>query len=1822
MFSLSSKNVSKNNEPDFDYPQKVSATALSDLNAALKSGDGEKTVDALVRYSIAKSNVSKDNMANIIDRIDSVKAIEKRPEYKALLNYFEALVFSSYCDRYNRSDRKNPEGQVPADYSEWDEAQFHKKITELVTASLSDVNALKQQPITKFGKIINCDKNAVAFFPTLFDFLSYQGLELVEDDTAMVEKIYDNWEAADADNIPALIFVKNYRINQTTEDEDDNEAKFELYSKYKDNEYCGLPLGELENVKYYSALKDYVSKFPSSRFSNQVRNDISSIESKYVHVSYPTELSSNDSIEVTASVENVNSFKINVYRIPWEMYNDKRIWQYNLSKLTLVDSRDVAVQGTVPFNDTTKVMLKPLPYGAYIIAPSFSNGGSTVADKELSKDELRIHDIYLFKISEKSGPNRVFAVDMKTGEPRSNVTITGKKFSGKTDANGALVIPNNVRQDNFMPSIGKDVYGSSLYYSTYESYDNSMTTASTFTDLSIYRPGETVNFGAIVYYANYTTRKVLSNEKITAKFCDHNNKEIDSVTLVTDEYGRISSSFKIPTDRMNGTFWIKFSRGSKDDYFASATINVSEYKTPTFTVTFPDSRISYTKDQPVKISGKVATYSGVPVADTEVIVTLKRNTWSWWWWRSSRNNGKQLESKVLKTDKDGNFTIEFPASTFIDEKDEFFYSYYNCYTVEASCTNSAGETQSQQQTFVIGNHHGVNFLQSEGTYLNEAAITLPLQFNSTDENEKSVDCEYTLTNAESGKIAASGTVNTAKPVFNFTSVPSGEYKLEVNILNEKEATKAEMNIVLYHASDKRSPVKSAMWIPECGRSVDNKNVAHITIGTSTPESHIYYIVSSRTKVLEEGWLHYKAGMHELKAQIPNATDEYITVELHCTHDNKALHEKIKMTSAINNDSLSIKVNSFRDKLIPGEKEKWSFQLVGKNNTPRSGVMLLEMFDKAISDISNNSWSFSPQYVFNYPVSFSYSSMSGATNQSVSWTANNLPTPSFDIPSFNLYDQPLFNSGRFGGNMMMLNEAAPPMAMMKMQSANSSDLEEVRVAGVTSKAKVSEDAASGTYDEAKANANLNKVQLRESDVKTALWKPTLTSDASGNISIEFEAPQFNTTWIMQAIAYTSNLVTDKITREVVTKKHLMVKSSVPRFVRQGDDVTLAATVQNSTDKAIACKAVIELFDPRSGKIYSTQEFNENLDANGTKPVSVAWNVPDSIPFVGFRIKAANDNFSDGEQVMIPVLPAISPVIETNPFYIDAATPQYSLTLPDFPEGSRVTLEYCDNPVWYCITALPTIFSDNYFLATSLAHNLFAITLAQGIAKAQPQTKQAIDYWKANAQDSTLVSMLARNKDLKIGTLLASPWVRDADRQTLRMSKLSELFDEKLMKEEHNKIVTALSSMQNGDGGWPWFQYPGCPSSLYTTEEVLELIGEVQHLGYLTDDATVNAMVKMALRYYDAEIMKIYREQLKHKSVNYASYSNYVYIRTLFPSIKPSTENEALINKSLNAMTTSWKGLPLMDKAFYAMALNRNNHQNVARNIVESIRQFAITKPATGMYWDNLQSGWWYFDKVAVTSTILEAFNEIDPRTAEIDQIRKWMLLQKQSNDWGTSSLAADAVYALLSTGSKWLERNGTPQITLDYGKMEFDKMDAYLGYARKTIPAHSKGIIKIERNGNSPAWGAVYCQYKAPMTSIKEYKVGELSISKDFFVYSPDGTLHAATELKVGDKVQVRTVIKNSKDLDYVTVTDERGACFEPVDRFSGHRYADHSFYYLETKDAATNIFFTDLQKGTHVISYDVYVTAPGSYSAGIATAQCQYAPQIAAHSAGKTIIVK
>ena len=1812
--------------PDFDYPQTVAKNADQKLSIALNKGNGADVVRYLVQSSLAKSMISTDNAQEIIERVDSVAACEKSPQYQAILYYFEAKMLHNLYSRNRFKIGQRLSINYAINIDEWCESQFIDRITALAEMATAPTKALAGMNIDALGDLIVKDSYSHIVYPTLLDVLAWNCIELIEEFTdesaqahSLQTKLLADLTSAHHKDYAPLINVKTYHKSL-----DESLAVYREYIDLTDMAFLAIDgVKSLSTKEQYEFYTDFIQRYPTSIFADNVKQLKVGIETREVRVKFDERFSSSSPIVIDCEVSNSSDFTVYVMQIPNNidnLYSFRGKW----SELPIRRYKTVHCNGKVPFTDSVKVELPSLPYGRYMIyCDPDSKSGPTVYDKlkNVPRHNLGtffVSDIMLFSASTRENETRVFAVDALSGAPIKGATITvsDTKQSFTTDADGSvLLVKSNLKDFKYrscdvIASRGLDhLTKMSVYFDS--NYLSDSKTIHIFTDLAVYHPGDKLQFAA-VYHANSkdNVRNILAGEKLRVNFFDSNYEPIDSIELVTDEFGRIEGCFTIPRDRMNGTFHIDIDTPDDDD-ISSKDVEVSDYKVPTFYVetSAPDF---FAKGEDAVISGKAMTYTGIPVANARIEAKLSLQEWSWWRFDADKDFRQSFKAE---TDANGAFSITIPADKLNTTDDDYCFTQF---VVDIDITSSAGETQSTSATFRTAQFCSISLKGSPDMCFNaDRPITLPIEVKCTD-NSASISCQYSITDA-AGIVVASGSFDSSEPsVSGIESVASGIYSLTITGPHD---ARLDTDITIFRSSDALPPVESPLWIPACENTADDNNHVSLLLGNSNSNSHIYCIAATAKKVLHDGWLTMKPGLHRLDYDIPKDENDFIDITFITVHNCKAYRRHFNYKSKYRPHDLTIKPISFRDNLIPGAQERWSLQLVDARGNIVKGAMICEMMDNAINQIKNNKWdmTLSPRYA---DVAWSRIINSGSNSAyfSKSVALGNLKQVSITLPELQTYGVNIFypTYNRYGGRHLRL--------MSKSANAVEEESDDGLIlyeSVAAAPGAVMEDAVTDAPETAGAGIaeNLDKVQVRTADIQTALWRPELRTDAEGNIFIDFTAPDFCTTWLMQAVAYTADLHTARIVKEIMTTKPLMVRANMPRFVRQGDKVQIASSVINASDSAQQCTARVELFNIADNTVLASRQINLALAARETQPVTIDWIVPDTLACVGYRVKAATSQFGDGEQHALVILPSISPVVETLPFFIDAGAKHFDLQLPKFSKGSRVTLEYSDNPVWYCVTALPSIISDNDIASTSIAHSLYAHLVARGIAASSPDIREAVDYWNSHEADSTLVSNLAKNGELKISTLLASPWLREADRQTLRMHAIGELFDDTKSTATTDKLIEKLAAMQMSDGGFTWISYRNCTSSFYATHTILQLLGEVRRLGYLAVDSRLDAMLRRAVAFYDAEQLRIVNGRIG--KIDYSTLSDYVYTRSLYPDVQMLADMKPIHSKALAAMRTGWKGLSLPAKAYFAMALHRNGDNATPAKILRSLREFAITKPETGMYWDNLQIGWdCFYSKTALTTTMLLAFSEIDPQSADIDLIRKWILLDKQANDWGSSSMASAAINAILSSGSKWIGKQQPASISIAGKDVTTGNADRYIGYFKRTLPVESasKAVMSVSRNGQSPAWGALYCQYSAPMTEVKAAKVNELSIDKEIYVVDGD-RLIKADNAKVGDRLQVRFVIKNTRDLQYVTLHDERAACCEPIDKLSDYRWLDGTGFYQEVKNDATRMFFNYLPKGTHVITYDLHVTAPGTYNVGVASIQSQYAPQIAAHSAGSTITI-
>ena len=1838
--------------PDFNYPQTVITNAENTLNKAISTKNNDEIVVSLIQSSLAKSMISSDSLPSIIENIAQVRHNISNPCIKATLNLLEAHIINSYYtrNRYKIDSRNNMNQTDSSDIFAWDNNQFKQKISQLLDSALSYEKELKAIPITKYRSFITINDVSISTYPTMYDFIAYRSIAIYNSWSMSNswnpflktnQKSHNSYENKIIDIYNKLLvqhpngsrgYIKALLSKYDFKDENTLQRLDSLYTEYKENANSApillrLTQKTINKKEKYDLLKSYLEKFSDNDYSAQVKQNILSLEIPNGAISFNNQYTSIDSIKMECVISNVNKFRVSIFDISDKNYVRKK----DFEETKPIYQTELSLNDTIPFSDTIAITVPPLKYGKYTaIIDIFDNNGKKIEQTNNYFSSFLVSDITSFSINNRAEKNRqIFAINAITGKAYKNVTIqsftAGKdqqKFNQRTNSNGYITANNSKFYDfKFFKSDDK-------YYSAYIHKDNYMpdrnkynNSIKIFTDLAIYRPGDTIKMAAVCYKVNSLRKEILSNEKVKVTFYDTNHDSISSVTLLSDEMGRIAHNFIVPTDRMNGNFSIEIRNPKTNEFFSHYNINVSDYKAPTFYVDFIDAKQSYSDSEEIRIKGIAKTFSGMPIADAIVKFSLETALWY--------SNYTPQSEYISSTDEMGNFSVSIDAKTLKQNMSSPFTSY----KILATITNNTGETQTGSTVFRIGSAIALLWEHDSNKYLNIDAskkVKLPISITSTDNSINNIKCSLSLTSIKN-EISDTLHFSSESPTLDFLHIKSGEYV--INIWADDDTTTKIKNkkIVIFRPNDKHSPGNFALWTPYENLSCSPSEKSEILIGSAYNDCHFYYVINYEDEIIEQGWKHISKGMSKFRYTMPEHAESDLVIQFYCVRNLIPYVYNIYIKPEKKEPEAILTIESFRDKVTAGEEEKWTlhFSLNGKHAA--NSAIISTLTDAALNRLQNNNWIFTPKtnhISTSQALSIQNRYLWGGNMNRFNWKTklDNIISelqkyPMITTPILNLYNQSFFapNMKLSGRNMTM---------QYKIYSTDSDNGEKL---GVMMDAAVLEESVNVSAQNTESalgiiqsvtspniENSLSDISLRTDEVKTVFWKPMLMTDENGNASIEFTVPNMNTTWMFQAVGYDKELNTATILKDIVSNKPIMVSPNMPRFLRQGDTATLMASIQNSTDSVKSGSASIELFNPINNALYRTETFDLSLAPNGTTPVSIEYTIPDTINAIGFRIKASDGKFSDGEQVMIPVLPSISPIIESTPFYINQGTNNYSINLPDYPSNATITFEYCDNPAWYITMALPSLKSGSATTASQLAHAIFANLTAGKLAENHPEIQDAITYWNEHSKDSVLVSMLEKNQELKIGTLLASPWLKESKEQTLRMSQLSELFNKNLSEPSTNRLIDKLAELQLDNGGFSWFKYPGAKASENITLSVLQLIGETKALGAISPTSKLNDIAVKAVNYIDKRIIDRYNNQ-KDK-LSFSGYSDYAYTRSLFLDIPMSITVKNLYDKITQSLTKEWKSMNIADKAYTAITLANFDKVKAAKQILKSIKQFSIYKPTTGRFWDNFQSGWYtYCNKVTLTSLILQAYYKLEPLSKEIDQIRQWLLLEKQTSDWGNSSLAADAVYAILSTGSNWLQTNSSPVFTLNGNTFTMNQLDKILGYGKIRLDINNTTAdnkINIKRSGQTPAWGAVYCQYSAPMDDVKATATSGLSITKKIIGYNnPE-------ELKVGDKVQISLTIKNSRDLEFVTIADERAACFEPTEQLSEYRYEDGIGYYMEIKDSKTNMFFNHLPKGTHVITYDVYITNAGKFNSGVATIQCQYAPQNTAHSAGAIITVK
>ncbi len=1195
--------------------------------------------------------------------------------------------------------------------------------------------------------------------------------------------------------------------------------------------------------------------------------------------------------------------------------------------------------------------------------------------------------------------------------------------------------------------------------------------------------------------------------------------------------------------------------------------------------------------------------------------------------------------------------------------------------IEVSSTNLMGVKTSVDVTLEISklkhpeHYYKTKFWDSPDNYTIEESKFHDLFPNDVYKGED----DYTTWPKE--KLIFSKLFNTGKDssfvLSDIKTWPSGKYyvlaKCKDKFGNE---VKTEQYVTVFSAEDKKVPTNEVFWVYGANQAFEPGQTAEIALGSSEKDVMILYELESHGNIIHREYVSLDYEVKKLKIPVSDYHRGNIFAHFTLIKDNRFYHEVKTIQVPWSNKKLNVELETFRSKLYPGAKEEWKIKIKGPDGQIASAELLASMYDASLDAFAANDWDFT---LFSYRGSeISNEPLKTESEQSrvVYDRTNFYPNTNYRYyDELNWFGMNWLNNRRDYAYDSYRNEG---LYVQKASSTSKSaraamavTMAEENAPEVKKKGDIVMGGLPAQFGDGKpivSKSNEAPVQMRKNLQETAFFFPQLKTDEKGDVIFSFTSPEALTRWKFMTLAHSKDLQVGSLVKEVVTQKELMIIPNFPRFFRQGDAMQLQAKINNLSDQNLSGRAELEFLDvltlqPITNQLIKERQVVDFQSNNGSNTV-VSWNIiiPENLEAVTYRIKAITESFSDGEEAFIPVVTNRMLVTESMPlpirpnqtktFTFEKLLNQSSITL----KNHSVTLEFTSNPVWYAVQALPYMAEYPYECSEQLFTRYYANSLASHIANSHPKIKSVMEVWKTKSP-SALLSNLEKNQELKTALLEETPWVLEAKSESEQKKKVAVLFDIMRMKDEKAAALKKLQDNQLPNGAWPWFK--GMYESRYITQYIVSGLGHLKHLGAIPEinkalpealeGQTIDFMSQKAIQYLDNQITRDYQEMLKwnKKDMDKVQISyfhvQYFYARSFYKEIPVDKSNKTAYDYYFKQMKQYWTSFPKYIQGMSALSLHRAGEAAVASDIMKALKENAIFNEELGMYWKEIVNGYnWHEAAIESQALLIEAFDEVAKDQKSVEELKIWLLKQKQTQNWKTTKATAEACYALLLKGTNVLTESKLVDIKVGDQKViisgqDDTQIEAGTGYFKTVWHKESVkkeiGKVEVTNPNKNVAWGAMYWQYFEDLDKITPAST-PLKIEKKVFREDMGKTgpilslVDDKTTLKVGDKVKVRIELRVDRTMEFVHMKDMRAAGLEPLNVISGHQWQDGLGYYQSTKDMSTNFFFDNLPKGTYVFEYALRVNNAGDFSNGVTTIQCMYAPEFTSHSEGIRLLIK
>ena len=1439
-----------------------------------------------------------------------------------------------------------------------------------------------------------------------------------------------------------------------------------------------------------------------------------------------------------------------------------------------------------------------LPLGAYLMEVTSDNTG-IAPQREL----FYVSNLAVMIQQLPDDKHRYVVVNATDGQPiaGAKIELYEKDYDVKmdkykrlvharltTDSNGEAYFKNvdgevliSTSADKYAPA--KYIYLSRDRY--FEQKDDK-TAYQLFTDRSIYRPGQKVHATAISYIVKKGLDASVPGKSMELKFIlrDANWKQVAEQKATTDEYGTASVDFELPMEGKTGMFSISVN-GQASEY-----IRVEEYKRPTFEITFPKVNERYTWGDTVVVKATAKTYAGVPVQGAKVEYKVTRRNQMWW--RGASSSDKLVKTDSTVTREDGTFEVEIPLEVAESEKDDFMRiaRFFN-FTVSAVVTDISGESHEGEMSLPLGTRSTAFSVDMPKRIEVDSLKTVTFAYRNASGMPISSMLKYRIDKGE-WKVAEANAPIAIKE-YNASSAQvwkSGVHQLEAICGTDT----LQQKFTLFSMKDTHPMETTTEWYYQTAKTFprDGKPV-YVQVGSSENGAHIVYSIIAGNKLLEKGAWELGDSIVTLPFTYKEEYASGVVINYSFVKNGECYARTISISRPLPEKKLNIAWKTFRDRLTPGQKEKWTLQITTPDGKPAKAQLMSVLYDKSLDQLAEHSWKMSLGFSQWLPSCYWRSNLKYYTMDLLGiyptkyYDEKQLDVDKFDGKFFSYYAYmqavELSKLERSSGRTVeavrvqkdeLVREEAKVMRirgskMTRVGAASSKPLLSEMDLALKEKMVMLEEFGGGGSNEGLSSADeaaLNHVQVREKLNETAFFYPALESDNQGNVAINFTLPESVTTWKFMGLAHDKEMRNGLLVDEAVAQKTVMVQPNMPRFLREGDKAIIVVKLFNTSDKKVNGNARMQILDPETNKVVWQKTQNYSIDAEGSATISFDVQGLKEGVYIN-KVVAAGNGYSDGEQHYLPVLSNRELVVNTLPITLHQKGEQNFDLSKLFlnkegkqakgAEGAKVTIEYTNNPSWLMVKALPAISNPDEEDAISLMSAIYANTITTHI-----------------------------QKNLSLEKL---------SQETIRLQNQ----------------VEKLKKLQNADGSFSWWK--GMKGSRYMTTSVAEMMVRLNALaGVQTSTAR---MLTSALNYLSLqtaqEVREMKKQEEKKQKVNPSEQAlHYLYILSM-DGRKMKQNLEADKAYLLDKMSKMTGDFTIYGKARAAVVLARNSQQNAAYRekageYLQSVNEYAVYREEMGRYYDTRKALYsWRNYKIPTQVSVIEALQMLKPNDKQtIEELQRWLLMSKRTQVWDTPVNTVDAVYAFMKGNeSNWNQKAENAVLKLDGKLLPMPQDSTTLGYVKTERPGKAS-VLSIDKKSEYTSWGAVYAEFKQPISEIGSMESG-IKIRR--VIVPAESESKGKVQAKVGEKVKVKIIITADRDYDFVQITDKRAACLEPVNQKSGYQWGIGC--YVSPRDNTTNFYFDRLSKGKHIVEMEYYVDRKGDYQSGTCTAECTYSPE-------------